>query len=220
MSISKSDFTSFLEERNGAYFLTKTRKEYQVQIKDGDICFTPQSTGEERILSDREIEKGIVHFNKTGSLMPKYYRDYGVNASYYLPIFDQVRDSGREPSPSEGIDVPDVEVPERVKTRTTRIIRDTALAEQVKEEYDYTCQICGTKIDLVGDKAYAEAHHVHPLGENGPDVKENIMCVCPNHHAMLDYKVLRLNADRISGIARKYVQRHNAQVMEANKKAV
>jgi len=53
MLISKSAFLAFTEERDGAYFLTKTGTEYHVQLTDGDVCFTPQSTGEERVLPDR-----------------------------------------------------------------------------------------------------------------------------------------------------------------------
>lgn len=225
MSISKSAFFAFVQEAfvpewNGSYFLTKTGKEYHVQLTDGVVCFTPQSTGEERVLSDREIEKGIDRFNRTGSLMPKDYRDFGVNASYYLPIFEQVRDAGRETTASEGIDARGDEAPGRIEARTVRIIRDTVLAKRVKEEHDHTCQICEIRIELTGGEAYAEAHHVVPLKEDGPDVKENIMCVCPNHHAMLDYKALRLNPEKTVGVAKAYVQWHNRQVAITKRKAV
>jgi len=41
---------------------------------------------------------------------------------------------------------------------------------------------------------YAEAHHIIPLGSphHGADKAENIIVVCPNHHAMLDYGVIKL----------------------------
>lgn len=220
MSISKSAFLAFVEKRDGAYFLTKTGKEYQVQFTDSGVCFTPQSTGEDRGLSDREIEKGIDQFNRTDSLMPKDYRDFGVNASYYLPIFEQMRDAGRKAPASKETDARGDKAPDRIEMRTLRIIRDTALAERVKEEHDHTCQICKTRIELTGGETYAEAHHVVPLKEGGPDVKENIMCVCPNHHAMLDYRSLRLSPEKIVGVAKAYVQWHNRQVASAKQEAV
>ena len=42
---------------------------------------------------------------------------------------------------------------------------------------------------------YAEAHHVRPLGgdHKGDDRKDNLICVCPNHHAQLDYFAIKLD---------------------------
>lgn len=222
MAIRKSDFMSFLEARNGAYFLTKTGKEYQAHFKQGRVWFTPQSTGRKRELSTRELEAGVADFNEDGSFKTSDYRQHGVNASYYLPIFDQIADSAKQQPPTEDRkeldgNEPDTDVPGRVKVETTRIIRDTALAQRVKEEHDYTCQICGVRIERASGEGYAEAHHVHPLGEGGPDVSANIMCVCPNHHVMLDYKVLPLDYSGLSGVAPAYIQRHNAQVRGVTK---
>jgi len=41
----------------------------------------------------------------------------------------------------------------------------------------------------------AEVVGMEPLGtpHNGPDVYENIVCVCPNHHVLLDYGVIPLD---------------------------
>jgi hypothetical protein len=46
--------------------------------------------------------------------------------------------------------------------------------------YDFTCQICGTRLATPAG-AYAEICHIKPLGRphNGPDVPENILCLCP-----------------------------------------
>ena len=68
-----------------------------------------------------------------------------------------------------------------------RQIRDSALAQKLKEEYDFTCQICGTRLDSPSGP-YAEAAHIKPLGrpDDGPDVKSNTLCLCPNHHKLMD----------------------------------
>jgi putative restriction endonuclease len=36
--------------------------------------------------------------------------------------------------------------------------------------------------------------HIHPLGtpHNGPDVKENVLCVCPNDHVRFDHGAIYL----------------------------
>ncbi|MGT2441226.1 HNH endonuclease [Ensifer adhaerens] len=77
----------------------------------------------------------------------------------------------------------------RVETTVYRVLRDTLVARRVKQLHGYRCQICGEGIELADGTRYVEAHHVRPLGEphNGPDTEQNVVCVCPNHHAELDY---------------------------------
>jgi HNH endonuclease len=78
--------------------------------------------------------------------------------------------------------------PDRVGLFTTRIIRDSAAARRLKALYDYRCQICGERIELGFSSFYAEAHHIRPLGgpHGGTDTQDNMLVVCPTHHAMLD----------------------------------
>ena len=75
----------------------------------------------------------------------------------------------------------------RVKSYTTRIVRDTFVSEGVKELHDYVCQTCSTQILRLGG-AYAEGAYIRPLGRphNGPDSPENILCLCPNCHVLFD----------------------------------
>jgi len=84
---------------------------------------------------------------------------------------------------------PDYTSPGRTKVVTSRIIRDTKLVRQLKTEFNWNCQICGKRISLEDNKFYAEGHHLKPLGGeyNGPDIRENIIILCPFHHAEFDY---------------------------------
>jgi putative restriction endonuclease len=68
-----------------------------------------------------------------------------------------------------------------------RLIRNPLLAQRLKKTYDWTCQMCGTRIESPSGP-YAEAAHIKPLGrpDDGPDVEENMLCLCPNHHKLLD----------------------------------
>lgn len=117
------------------------------------------------------------------------------------------------------------EPPPRVLTTTSRIIRDTALAQRVKALHENKCQIrgCDYTIVLPDGRGYAEGHHIRPLGEphNGPDVMANILCVCPNHHAELDYgvrpidlKVLRPAKGHV--VDEKYIRYHNDGIHRKN----
>lgn len=106
--------------------------------------------------------------------------------------------------------------PGRSECTTQRIIRDTGIARIVKEIHSFHCQICGHRTPLPNGSYYAEAHHICPLGapHDGYDVLENILCVCPNHHAELDYLSLKLSLDKIRKSNRHqidpdYIEHHN-----------
>jgi len=113
-------------------------------------------------------------------------------------------------------DIKDPTQPERVRQETYRILRDTAVARAVKEAHKYQCQICGQTLRLGDGTPYAEAHHVVPLGapHNGPDVRDNILCVCPNHHVLLDYGAIKLDENRLEGIGKGFIGYHNKSIYE------
>jgi len=84
----------------------------------------------------------------------------------------------------------------RIPTTLLRIVRDNKLSRKIKRLYNYTCQVCGIRIDLNG-VGYAEAAHIKPLGRphNGSDDPGNLLCLCPNHHVMFDKKCFTINPD-------------------------
>jgi putative restriction endonuclease len=74
------------------------------------------------------------------------------------------------------------------KTSTvSRVIRDTVKSRDIKALYDYTCQVCGVRLEGPAGP-YAEAAHIRPLGapHGGPDTYGNLLCLCPNHHVLFD----------------------------------
>jgi len=112
--------------------------------------------------------------------------------------------------------------PNRVTTTICRPLRDTKLSLRVKSMHNYECQICGSTIKLPNGFRYAEGHHIQPLGapHNGPDVLENILCLCPNHHAELDFGVRPLSLSslrQVTGhcITSKYIHYHNGAIFKA-----
>ncbi len=107
----------------------------------------------------------------------------------------------------------------RQESTTYRIIRDTNLAKRVKSLHGYRCQLCEYTLLLPNGSLYAEAHHIQPLGEphNGPDVMENVLCVCPNHHAELDYGARRLQIGELRvlfghSVGEEYIRYHNETI--------
>ena len=137
-------------------------------------------------------------------------RSKTFNWSPYLP-------ATVPPLPPIAIDL--TSPPERQETTVYRILRDTLLARQIKQLHNFQCQICGETILLPGGIRYAEAHHIQPLGEphNGPDLGGNIVCVCPNHHAELDYGARSLDIKTLRHadghiVESRYVDYHNEKV--------
>ena len=65
---------------------------------------------------------------------------------------------------------------------------------------------------------YAEAHHLKPLGgeHRGPDIEGNLICLCPNHHALFDYFAVRLDVGKLAfcehTLGAEFVDYHNARV--------
>lgn len=115
----------------------------------------------------------------------------------------------------------DIDVPEREDIVVSRIIRDTALSSKVKAIHGYECQLCGTALEMPAGRKYAEAHHIKPLGKphNGPDVIENMICLCPNHHAVLDYGAIKLHEEEIiskqgHGISKEFITYHNEVIFQ------
>ena len=164
------------------------------------------------MLEGRPAITGIIVNSVTLSPGAGYYRLFGRENDDWAWWRDQIAASKaynwqqylgaadfdtEPPSLPEAVDlnVP----PGREDITVSRIIRDTKIARRVKQLHHFACQICGLTMQLPGGTWYAEAHHVQPLGKphNGPDIAENVMCLCPNHHAEMDYGVLKLDPKTI-----------------------
>lgn len=89
--------------------------------------------------------------------------------------------------------------PDRIETQSSRIIRNTQLVKRLKAAYECRCQVCGDQRKKISGSPYAEGHHLQPLGSphRGPDVEENIVILCPNHHADFDYGMIEVDPDSL-----------------------
>ncbi|WP_143536783.1 HNH endonuclease [Rubricoccus marinus] len=138
------------------------------------------------------------------------------------PLFGSDSDPDAPASEPSDYSLPDIggrvaEPPPRALSVTERIIRDTALAKSVKEAAGYECGLCGIRLLLGPGKPYAESHHVRPLGgsHSGLDVRDNILCVCPNCHVLLDYGAVKLDPDRHPSLSTESVRYHNAVIAKS-----
>ncbi len=88
-------------------------------------------------------------------------------------------------------------VPGLVENKVRVRLRNTLLAIEIKRRYNDTCQICGVPVPLCPPRFFAEGHHLKPLGNGheGPDVAENIIVLCPNHHVMFDAGAAAIEPD-------------------------
>lgn len=118
-------------------------------------------------------------------------------------------------------DIESPSAPERLLVETYRVLRDTELARKIKALHKNVCQLCGQTVMLKDGATYSEAHHIKPLGSphNGPDVAENIVVLCPNHHVMLDYGAVFLAAKDLRSIqghviGSAYINYHNKNVFD------
>lgn len=77
----------------------------------------------------------------------------------------------------------------------TRFLRDSSKVKQLKKLYDNKCQICGFTFEYEKGQFYSEVHHYNPLKANADDHLDNMIVVCPNHHAQFDYNLIAIDHD-------------------------
>lgn len=78
--------------------------------------------------------------------------------------------------------------------------RNKRLVQELQELYEGRCQIClWSPVIKYGDHI-CHGHHIHWLSRGGEDNKDNLVLICPNHHAAihrcdapLDYRDLTFN---------------------------
>ena len=174
-------------------------------------------------------------------------KGYRYDGLYYVTNFERVVGKEgyqicrfhlqRENSTSEE----EIEQPtspaDRAPHTVNRIVRNVKFAEQIKEIYNNTCQVCNVFLKTPTDGlGISVAAHIKGLGKphNGPDIKENMLCLCPNHHAQFDsysfyidpenFQIVGLDVFEGKPITRikkhkikaEYLEYHQAQYLKLN----
>lgn len=63
--------------------------------------------------------------------------------------------------------------------------RNPRLVRELQEQYSGQCQLCGWDPRSGYGEFLCHGHHVHWLSRGGEDSLENLVLVCPNHHAAI-----------------------------------
>jgi putative restriction endonuclease len=86
--------------------------------------------------------------------------------------------------------------PGRAPSTVQRVARNTQVTQWVKDLHDHRCQVCHTRLETPTGP-YAEGAHIRPLGKphNGPDVPDNVLCLCPNCHVLFDTGAIAIADD-------------------------
>lgn len=132
-----------------------------------------------------------------------YWREKGKDG-FDIIRFKLIRIEGQVQLPTEGgaiqavkdnVVTDELEAP-RKTALSTRIIRNTAIGNLVKQMYRNRCQICDLGLETPSG-IYSECCHIKPLGRphNGPDILENVICLCPNHHVLFDAHAIHISDD-------------------------
>lgn len=76
-----------------------------------------------------------------------------------------------------------------------RPFRDRVFATSVKRAYDNTCAISGLQILNGGGRAEAQAAHIRPVKDNGPDSVRNGLALSATVHWMFDRGLISVDDD-------------------------
>lgn len=83
--------------------------------------------------------------------------------------------------PQRGRDVKGYVERERQRLSITRLTRDAKFGPRVKEQYEYSCAVCGVQLEII------EAAHIIPVNDSkSSDDVWNGLALCPNHHTLFD----------------------------------
>ncbi|MFF4399068.1 HNH endonuclease [Streptomyces sp. NPDC001480] len=84
----------------------------------------------------------------------------------------------------------------RRDSTSSRLVRNAAIANRVKELHNHACQVCETRLQYKR-RPYSEAAHIRGLGSphDGPDELPNLLCLCPNHHVLFDGLEIYIDVD-------------------------
>lgn len=63
----------------------------------------------------------------------------------------------------------------------------SSAVRKLKQRYQDRCQMCATVLALPSPRhRYSEAAHIRAREDNGPDIVENRLCLCPTCHVLFD----------------------------------
>ncbi|MBB36450.1 MAG: restriction endonuclease [Hirschia sp.] len=108
----------------------------------------------------------------------------------------------------------------RIEQTITRPVRDRVFRSRVLDAYDSRCALSGFKFINGGGRAEAEAAHIKPVQDNGPDAVQNGIALSGTVHWMFDRGLIGLR-DNLEILVSRQVNNPNEiwQLFNEDKKA-
>ena len=75
---------------------------------------------------------------------------------------------------------------ERRQTQSSSPARDAEFRRSVLGAYDGRCAACGARRETADGRVEAHAAHIRAVGDDGPDLVQNGVCLCRLHHWAFD----------------------------------
>ena len=85
--------------------------------------------------------------------------------------------------------------PRLERVLSSRIVRDAAFRRKVLDAYDDTCAATGLRIVNGGGRAEAQAAHIVPVEEGGPDAVQNGIALSATAHWLFDCHLISIGED-------------------------
>ena len=82
-----------------------------------------------------------------------------------------------------------------IERLSRRPFRDRVFSTGIKRAYDNTCAISGLRIINGGGRTEAQAAHIQPVAENGPDSLRNGVALSSTFHWMFDRGLISIDDD-------------------------
>jgi len=217
LGYSNSRFWAFPENEKEGFDKVKIDDEIYFAIQgDHTFSFSAKVSGKEensnlaeKVFGEgfrQKITKSVLFFNEffvTSINYSEMLRSTGQESvdkpGLYLiqNKFEETKIENNEPKEIQDVFIPvdHAGPPPKIQATTTRYIRDTAKTRLLKMKYENKCQICNYQIIKPNNEYYSEVHHIWPLQNGGDDDFDNMLVLCPTHHAEFDYNVIRISKD-------------------------
>lgn len=155
----------------------------------------PFRDGEASLLkADGEINKG--QFGRSVRFASDAEFEAVLRLGFAPVLQPQAESPSPSPSPNWGVAEPMMEFERPIlELVTRRPLRDRAFAHLVRNAYDARCALTGMRMINGGGASEAEAAHIRPVADRGPDTVLNGLALSRTVHWLFDRGYLALGDD-------------------------
>lgn len=165
--------------------------------------YDPRSRSLDRLIFFQTLTEISLGFNETirrseikGVIFPGIYEVVESSLPYFSKVLKKFISNEKSQKDKDHnqilLPIDYGEAPPRLREQIVRFIRDTSRSKLLKKKYNNLCQICNYRVEISEDVFYSEVHHIFPLKDGGADNFNNMIVLCPTHHAEFDYGVIAI----------------------------